>query len=201
MPGRAIRGAVLPAIVALTLGCAIAQTGLERGRLLVATDRMRDAGFAKTVVLLVEHNRTRSVGVALNRRLGEPVSSLFPELKSAGASADPLWAGGPVPLGLNALIRARTMPPGAGIVTTGVYLLTERRLIRDLLADRHRATEVRVYAGLCSWGPGQLEDEVERRLWKTMAADAAVIFDPRPEMLWESLGRREPQAKERRPAP
>src|SRR5438270_7460452 len=78
----------------------------SRGVLLIATERNRDAGFAETVIMLLQHDRTRSLGLVINRRLGEPVSTLFPDLRTGSAGMEPLWAGGPVALGINALVRS-----------------------------------------------------------------------------------------------
>jgi len=169
-----------------------AQATLARGALLVATERTRDTGFAETVVLVLEHDGTRSVGLVVNRRLGEPVAALFPELRNAPAGSGPLWAGGPVVIGVNALVRAALRPAGSAAVVAGVYLVGDKQEIRRLARS---GDPMRVYLGLSSWGPRQLADEIERGLWRTMPGNAAVVFDPRPETLWEQLKKRASQSR------
>jgi putative transcriptional regulator len=180
--------ALLAGLALLAAGTAPAQaTQPLRGSVLVATARTRDTAFAETVVLVVQHDRTRGVGLVLNRPLGAPLATLFPDLRKAAAGAEPLWAGGPVEIGINALIAGRQV--GSAAVFPGVRLLADRTRIHDLLLANTAATRqrIRVYAGLCNWGPGQLEDEIERRLWRVDDASAAVVFDAHPESLWKRL--------------
>ena len=166
-----------------------AQATLARGTLLVATERTHDTGFAETVVLVLEHDGTRSVGLVVNRRLAEPVATLFPELRNAPAGSGPLWAGGPVAMGVNALVRAALRPAGSAAIVPGVFLVGERQEIQRLARN---GVPMRVYAGLSSWGPRQLGNEMERGLWWTMPCNAAVVFDPGPETLWERLTKKAP---------
>ena len=174
---------------------ALAGTQPERGALLVATERTHDTGFAETVILVLQHDQTRSVGLVVNRTLGEAVATLFPELKGTPAGADPLWAGGPVALGVNALVRSRAVPPGTSPILPGVFLLSDKQSILAFDRRHERTAGFRVYVGLSSWGPRQLEDEIARGLWKTVNGSAALIFDPRPETLWERLTKKAPQSR------
>lgn len=150
-----------------------------RGSLLVATERTRDAAFSETVILVLQHDRSRAVGLVLNRRLGEPVSALFPDLGKGGA--EPLWAGGPVAIGVNALVGGAPVG-GAAAVLRGVSLVADRARIRDLLLGGGR--QIRVYVGLSNWGAGQLDSEIDRGLWRVANGSAAVVFDRQPETLW-----------------
>ena len=47
-----------------------------------------------------------------------------------------------------------------------------------------------VYLGYAGWSAGQLEHEVELGGWHVLPADAASVFDPEPDGLWEKLIRR-----------
>src|SRR5579884_3129994 len=152
-----MRGCRLLAVVAAlaVAGCRVAAAPRPaRGMLLVATDRTRDTGFEQTVILLLVHEPTRSIGLVINRRLGEPVSTAFPDLRRAPAGGEPLWAGGPVAIGINALIRAKQPAADASPVAPGIFLISERARMRELLARGGKTEEIRVYAGMCSWGPG-----------------------------------------------
>lgn len=169
------RRLALPLTAALIVTLASAQ--VDPGTLLVATAHNRDAGFAETVILVLQHDRSRSIGLVINRRLGEPVTTVFPNVKP-----DPLWAGGPVALGLNALVRSGEHPA----LLPGIHVLSDRRAIADRLA---RGGTIRVFVGLCSWGPRQLDDEIDRGLWNAMPGTAALIFDPHPETLWRRLAK------------
>jgi putative transcriptional regulator len=183
---------VLVAMLLCGGAVAQAQAALARGTLLLATERTHDTGFAETVVLLLQHDGTRSVGLVVNRRLGEPVATLFPDLRNAPAGNGPLWAGGPVAIGINALVRAALRPTGSAAVVPGVYLVSDRQEIQRLA---RKGDPMRIYVGLSSWGPRQLGDEMARGLWRSMPGSAAVVFDPRPETLWERLTKRASQSR------
>ena len=161
----------------------------------MATERTHDTGFAETVILVLQHNETRSVGLVVNRKLGQAVAALFPELRDAPGGGDPLWAGGPVALGVNAMVRSAMKPVGTDAILPGLYLASDRQQIDSLAGKRDRGTQVRVYVGLSSWGPRQLDDEIARGLWKSLPGSAAVVFDPQPDTLWGRLTKKAPRSR------
>lgn len=184
--GMAILLAMLPAL---------AQSKPEPGSLLLATERNSDSGFAATVIVVLVNDSTRTVGLVVNRRLGEPVSTLFPQLRNLPAAGAPLWAGGPVALGVNALVRSGIRPPGASEVARRVYLVGEGERIRGLLRSPPAGAEIRIYVGLSSWGPRQLNDELRRGLWRSVAGSAAVVFNRDPDTLWPRLIKKAPSSR------
>jgi putative transcriptional regulator len=51
-------------------------------------------------------------------------------------------------------------------------------------------TEGLLALGYAGWGPGQLEDEIQRNAWLSVPADKALLFEEAPERLWrEALAR------------
>jgi putative transcriptional regulator len=156
-----------------------------RGSVLIATDRTHDPAFSETVILVLQHDRNRSAGVVLNRPLGESMAALFPELAKSSCANHPLWAGGPVAIGINALASGRSPLPGGSALVPGVWVVADRGHIRDLVAGGGR--QIRVYVGLCNWGPGQLDDEIGRGLWRVSTASADLIFDAHTDTLWRRL--------------
>jgi putative transcriptional regulator len=115
------------------------------------------------------------------------LAEVFPELKK-GAGLDRMaWAGGPVLLGVNALLRSRTAPAGADRVLPRVYLIANKPRMRAEIAAGTPASSFRVYLGLCGWGAGQLESEIRRGLWRVMPGSADVLFDATPGTLWARL--------------
>ena len=49
------------------------------------------------------------------------------------------------------------------------------------------AGRIRVFAGYAGWGPGQLDDELEREDWIVDPAQATDVFSEDPEALWGSV--------------
>jgi putative AlgH/UPF0301 family transcriptional regulator len=132
------------------------------GKLLVATRKSHDADLARSVVLLIHRGPEGAIGLILN----QPRKDLF--------------FGGPIPLGVRMLVRSRTKPASSERVLGDVYV-TE---ITALPAPK--AVE-RIYAGYVGWSRAQLDDEIARDLWKVIPGNAAIVFDPRPDTLWQRL--------------
>jgi putative transcriptional regulator len=159
--------------------------GSLAGRLLVASPWLLDPNFARTVVLLLQHDEDGAVGVVLNRPSAEPVVEHLPEWESRLEEPSLVFVGGPVqPAVAIGVVRSseslETIAfPGVGIV--------------DLGADPAStpAGPLRVYSGYSGWGPGQLEMELEEGAWTVVAAEADDIFTEQPDDLWSGVLRRQ----------
>jgi putative transcriptional regulator len=167
--------------VAATL--AGAQDRPAAGQLLIATSASRDPDFARSVVLLVRSDGAGAVGVFLNRSTSVPLAKVFPGFDPSSNAR--VFQGGPLRIGVNALVRASPAPAGAARVIAGVYLVSDQGAIQRLAA-RGDVT-LRVYLGQCGWTAAQLQDEIRRGLWRIAAGTAEVVFDARPETLWERI--------------
>lgn len=133
------------------------------GKLLVATGKSQDADFRRSVILVIHSDVDGVMGLVINH----PVAGTRP----------PTWFGGPIPMDVRTLFRARTKPTGAELVFGDVYVA---RTARDQAGAR-------VYAGYAGWTVPQIQDEIARGLWKVLPAGASAVFDPHPETLWRRL--------------
>jgi putative transcriptional regulator len=171
-------------VFAVLAGAVAAQ---DRGALLVATESSRDTDFSQTVVVLLDHDAHSATGLVLNRPVKISFAEVFPELKAGAGLDGTVWAGGPVLVGVNALLRAKTPPAEANRILPRVYLLSSRARMRAEIAAGTPAGSLRVYLGVCGWGAGQLEDEIRRGLWRVEPGSAGVVFDAQPGTLWARL--------------
>jgi len=180
------------AMVCFLLAPALAHSqDISLGKLLVASGKSQDADFARTVILLVRHDRQATIGLFVNRPLNIPLSEVYPDLNGAQLK---LYAGGPVTVGIRALYRSRIQPAGATTVLNDVFMISTKTLLGKMTATEPPSTVFRVYAGFTGWSPGQLQDEIARGLWHIFPGDAAVVFDPHPETVWSRLIGRLPRA-------
>ena len=166
--------------------------GQDTGTLLVATEASHDTDFARTVVLVLDHDVHRATGLVLNRPVRISLAEVFRELKAGRALAQTAWAGGPVLLGVNALLRSRSPRAGLERVLPGVYLIADKPHMRAEIAAGTPAASFRVYLGVCGWSAGQLESEIKRGLWRTVTGSADLVFDAKPDTLWARLTRAGP---------
>jgi putative transcriptional regulator len=164
-------------------------TEIEKGKLLIAMPPLVDPNFRQTVVLLCEHNPEGSLGLVLNRPTQLRASSLIQDLP------DPLkdgriYAGGPV--GRNAML----------VLCRGDHILEGNRILDEIFLARHlddlklfkalapQSGDMRYFLGYAGWAPGQLESEVKAGAWTLMPADANLIFDANPALVWQEMMRK-----------
>jgi putative transcriptional regulator len=165
-------------LLAIALAAPVPSQELAAGKLLVATEKSRDADFARSVIFLIQFDRQAALGVMVNRRSSVPVSEVFPDLKSAPGGSDPVYTGGPVTVGIRALLRS---PSG------DVSVISTRTSLAKLAASGKPSSVFRVYAGYTGWTAAQLQDELARGLWRILPGDANAVFDAHPETLWRRL--------------
>jgi putative transcriptional regulator len=155
-----------------------------RGKLLVASPSLVDPNFARTVVVITEHNEEGAMGIVLNRPSEAEISELLPELEEI-VSGQPLYVGGPVQPEAVVLLAEFADPDAAAwIIAADVGLASAETDLEDLAAAVRRG---RLYAGYSGWGPGQLEAELEIDSWIVEPPMPAELFPEDPESLWSDV--------------
>lgn len=158
------------------------------GQLLIASASVPDGRFRHAVVLVVADNKTGTAGLILNNLGTTPLSQLFPKLNSARQRTDVAFRGGPVaPTKIFCLVRTPGPLREADLVLPGLYVSTSLSLMQLALNAGRSASTFRVFQGYTGWKPGQLQQELARRLWTVRPATAEIVFDPQPATLWPSL--------------
>ncbi len=158
------------------------------GQCLVATAKLHDPHFAKTVVFIIAHTGEGAMGLIINRPIGTvSLQDLFGEqgIKNAARVKVALRYGGPVENNLGFVLHSDDY---AGASTQlfrhGLALSTGLDIVRAVAAGRgpKRSQFLSGYAG---WGAGQLESEIARGDWLTTPADPELILSTDPAALWE----------------
>jgi putative transcriptional regulator len=167
---------------------------IATGHLLVATPALVDPNFARSVVLLLDHDDEGSLGVVLNRPTAVEVGSVLPDWASTVDAPEVLFEGGPV--SPDAALALALVPQQQGVEPIGFRRLFEGTGIIDLdtpvevLAPA--VTRMRIFAGYAGWSSGQLADEVEEGSWYVVPSTAHDVFDEDPGRLWHTVLRRQP---------
>lgn len=165
---------------------------LSQGKLLVATPRLGDPNFFRTVVLMLAHGDQGALGLVLNRPTETPLGSPLPQWEDLASGPGVVFVGGPVSGGTICLARVRSEVA----VPSDAYLPLQGTLgTVDLEADPAFVApwveELRVFAGYAGWGPGQLEAEIEQGAWWVLDALPDDAFSEDPEGLWRRVLRRQ----------
>ncbi|MGP8243337.1 MAG: YqgE/AlgH family protein [Bryobacteraceae bacterium] len=161
---------------------------LGMGKLLVAPRRSPDPSFAESVILLLHYDRESALGLMINRRTTVPIARVLRDFNGLARRPDVIYLGGPVERdNAMALVRSAAKPDGATGVTGRVYLLIARQALEKALATPKNSGDLRIYAGYCGWGPGQLDFETRVGGWFIFNRGAELVFDARPDTIWARL--------------
>ncbi len=195
---RVSRLVLFLAVLAALLGAGVGAHGQSKdpkgkfaGQLLVASPKMGDPRFQKSVVYLVEHNDRGALGLIVNKVYGKgPLAKLM-----QGFGMDPgdakgritLHFGGPVSAdGAFMLHTGDYKSPRSRPVDDAISFTTDTRILKDVVAGKgpRRLLFVLGYAG---WGAGQLEDEMARGDWSLSEANEDRVFGDGKGDVWERI--------------
>jgi putative transcriptional regulator len=162
------------------------------GKLLLASLRITEPAFFRSVVLVCSHDENGALGVVINRPLKtEPVSKHLPKFEPFAQEPGVVFSGGPVE-STAALALTRWKPvldmPTPNLVVARTGLLDLSRPFEEV---RDGIDEVRVFAGYAGWTGGQLEGELEQESWFVVDATEDDAFTRNPETLWRDVLRRQ----------
>ncbi len=170
-----------------------------RGQLLIASRKLRDPNFFKTVVLMVEHGDHGAMGLVINRPSSVTVTDALAGHFEFPDSREVVYIGGPVePAALFLLHDSQEMDVGEPPIVPGVFVGSSgtafEHVIRSV-ADGTRGIRYRVVCGCAGWAPGQLEGEIGRGDWLLAPASAEFAFPENPYVLWNELMQQQSQRK------
>jgi putative transcriptional regulator len=157
-----------------------------QGQLLLDAGDLGGSFFARSVVLICQHNAEGAFGLVLNnssgKKFGEVVVADLPDtLKD-----HPLYLGGPVQPSAMSFLVSDDFLPDANVIPNLSLGHSLEELI-DLGNSFSVTRKLRTFAGYSGWAPGQLESEMKRKSWLTHPATLDLVFDPEPENLWSKV--------------
>ena len=162
-----------------------------RGQFLIAGKQMRDPNFYRSVVLMVEHGESGSMGLVVNRPSNVSVAHALSEHFDLPESDQLVYVGGPVePAALFVLHSAGEFQNGTDVVVPGIYVGSSPDVFEQVIEQVSSGSgdlDFRVYAGCAGWAPGQLAEELEQGDWHLVPAEASEILFADPYTLWDEL--------------
>jgi putative transcriptional regulator len=156
-----------------------------RGQLLIAGPALQDPNFWRTVVLVVEHSDEGALGLVLNRPSESSVGEAVPQLIELTDPEDEVLVGGPVGQSAVIVLADFEDPDEAALIAFDTIGVLAGGAPTDQLGAGVR--RARVFAGHSGWGPGQLDDEVERGDWILEPARYSDAFTEAPMGLWSTV--------------
>lgn len=149
---------------------------------LLPTDRMGDGRFFDSLIYLCRHHDDGAWGFVVNKpNASMSVGGLLMDAKvDAGAVAMQTLAmdGGPVRAEAGFILHTGLPKYRTSFsLSENLSLTTSRDILADL-ANPAKISHYLLCMGFCSWGRGQLENEIKAGSWLTCPAKIDVLFHP-----------------------
>jgi putative transcriptional regulator len=156
-----------------------------QGQLLIAVPGLHDPNFWRTVVLVVEHTGDGALGLVLNRPSETTVGEAVPQLEEVVDPGEQLFIGGPVQASAVIVLAEFEHPTDAALIAfDDIGVLGTSSNPHKLAAEVHSG---RAFVGHAGWGPGQLDDELERGDWILEPARKQDAFSATARELWTQV--------------
>jgi putative transcriptional regulator len=149
------------------------------GQFLVATPIISEPPFARTVVLLLEHDDSGAIGLVLNSPTGLRVEDHIPGIADHVSEPRRIFLGGPV-----SSETAVSLGKGRGIEFLRPSALPAIGIV-DIEQHLEHVSELRIFAGYSGWDPDQLDAEMDEGAWWVLYPDLDEIFASNTDGMWE----------------
>ncbi len=157
---------------------------VKQGDFLLAEPFLEDPNFARTVVLVCEHeDATGSFGLVVNRQTEYAVAEVVESLDVP----DTLFLGGPVEQNTLHFIHRIEEVENSIALRDGVFWGGNYEQLKHFaLQGRLNASNIRFFIGYSGWGSEQLRSEISQQSWIIATANLNHLFTVAPDKLWET---------------
>lgn len=161
---------------------------------LIAMPGMADGTFSGAVVYLCEHTDQGALGLVINRPIDITLRDLFEKveltLDREPLASQPVFFGGPVQTERGFVLHERLGDDGGHYnsslaIPAGDLEMTTSKDVLEALANGAGPRKLLVTLGYSGWSAGQLEEELGRNGWLTVAATHEILFDTPAEDRYE----------------
>ncbi|WP_247651880.1 YqgE/AlgH family protein [Chitinophaga eiseniae] len=162
----------------------MSMVSLSPGILLIADPFLKDPNFARTVVLLCEHEEKGSFGFVINKLFNQSLDDLVPEVLINNI---PVYYGGPVQMDtIHFIHRQPDLIAGGLEILPGIYWGGRfDEVVTALNKGLLEPKQIKFFIGYSGWTEGQLEEEVKEKSWILSQPDAALVFESREQQIWQ----------------
>jgi len=158
---------------------------------LIATEKMKDDRFSKTVIVMLESDKNGAWGLVINKRLGTmPIALLIdPSLNTSNEREElfkidiPVFWGGPVDTKEIFVLHSTDYESKTTKNYGNISISQDYDILFDI-AENKGPKKSLVILGYSGWGGGQLEGEMERDHWILSDIDLDITFDQESNTKW-----------------
>ena len=163
-----------------------------KNHFLIATEKMTDNRFSKTVIVMLESDENGAWGLAINKRLGTmPIALLIdPSLNTSEEREElfklnvPIFWGGPVDSKEIFVLHSNEYKSESTIKYQNISISQDYEILLDIAKNKGPKKSL-VILGYSGWGSGQLEGEMERDHWILSDINLDIMFEEESKEKWE----------------
>ena len=158
---------------------------------LIATEKMKDNRFEKTVIIMFESDNDGAWGLVVNKRLGiMPIALLIDPSLSTSKERErlykiniPIFWGGPVDAKEIFILHSTEYQSDTTRNYGNISVSQDYNILFDIAENKGPEKSLIIF-GYSGWGSGQLEGEMERDHWILSDIDLNIIFDEKSNAKW-----------------
>ena len=158
---------------------------------LIATEKMKDNRFSKTVIAMLESDENGAWGLVINKRLGKmPIALLIDPSLNTSEDRErlfkvdvPVFWGGPVNVKEIFILHSTEYRSETTKNYGNISISQDYNVLFDI-AENKGPNKSLVILGYSGWGSGQLEGEMERDHWILSDIDLNITFDKDSNTKW-----------------
>tara|TARA_B100000029_G_scaffold324233_1_gene316656 strand:- start:246 stop:887 length:642 start_codon:yes stop_codon:yes gene_type:complete len=163
-----------------------------KNHFLIATEKMRDDRFEKTVIAMLESDKDGAWGLVVNKPFGHlPVALLIdPSISTPEEREDlykiniPVYWGGPVDTKKIFILHSNEYQSDTTISYGEISVSHDYKILFDIAKNKGPEKSL-VILGYSGWGSGQLEGEMERDHWILSEIDLNITFNKDSKLKWK----------------
>ena len=168
-----------------------------KNNFLIATEKMNDNRFEKTVICILEHDEDGAWGLTVNKFMGSiPLAMLIDPSLSTSEEREklygvniPIFWGGPVEVKKIFILHSTEYKSATTKNYAGISISQDYNILLDIAKKRGPEKSL-VILGYAGWGSGQLDAEMERDDWILSDIDVDIIFERDSKKKWKEALKR-----------
>ena len=154
---------------------------------IVATEKLKDKRFKKTVIVMLDHDEQGALGVVINKPLGEvTIGSLIKGFDKQTLKKDllnykvPIYWGGPLDNNKILIVHSNDYQNKKTKNYDKISISNNYKALIDI-AKKKGPSKSLVIIGVSAWTEGQLEGEIDKGHWNLSEITQDILFQEKNE--------------------
>jgi len=158
---------------------------------LIATKKIRDNRFEKTVILMLEHDKKGALGIVINKPMGKiSLGSLISKVDDQSINKKelynfkiPVYWGGPIDDHKMLILHSKDYKNESTKEYNKFSTSNDLRILVEI-AEKKGPKKSLVVLGISAWNFGQLDGEIELERWTLSESNMDLIFETEDNKKW-----------------